>query len=344
MEDTLHKIVTPARLIRVTLVFAAGFLLVAVLAVLVGPSEITPLELLKALLLGRPDGESAASDPGRTILFSIRIPRVLFAGIVGAALATAGVVFQALLRNPLADPFVLGVSGGASVGAIAGILLGAATLPFGTPLLAFAGALAAAFLVFGTARRGTTLSSNTLLLAGVIVNAFTSAVVMFLLSVSTSGEVHNAVFWLMGDLGLASGRDIGLAALILLAAFVLIYAHGRALNIFVIGEDTALRLGVSVESTKKVLLAAASVLTAVTVSLCGIIGFVGLIIPHMMRMVLGSDHRLLLPASLLFGGAFLVVADAFSRTLMAPAELPVGVITALCGAPYFVYLLRRSAP
>jgi iron complex transport system permease protein len=344
VEYTLHKIVTPTRLIRVTACFFLAFLLVAFLAILVGPSEIAPLELLKGLFQGRPDGISAAADPGRTILFSIRIPRVLFAGVVGAALATAGVVFQALLRNPLADPFVLGVSGGASVGAISGILLGAAALPFGIPLLAFAGALAATFLVFGTARRRTSLSSNTLLLAGVIVNAFTSAVVMFLLSVSSTSEVHNAVFWLMGDLGLASGRDIGVAALVLLAAFALIYAHGRSLNLLVVGEETALRLGISVATTKKTLLAAASILTAVTVSLCGTIGFVGLIIPHMMRMALGPDHRLLLPASLLFGGGFLIVADALSRTLMAPAELPVGVITALCGAPYFVYLLRRSAP
>jgi iron complex transport system permease protein len=343
VEVTLHKTVTPARLIRVTLLFSAAFLLIAVIAVLVGPSEIAPLELVKALIQARP-GEDAAADPGRTILFSIRIPRVLFAGIVGAALSTAGVVFQAILRNPLAEPFVLGISGGASVGAIAGILLGAAVLPFGIPLLALAGSLAAAFLVFGTARKGTALPSSTLLLAGVIVNAFTSAVVMFLLTVSRSTEIHNAVFWLMGDLGMASGREIGLAALVLLAGFGLIYAHSRSLNLFVIGEETALRLGVSVERTKKVLLAAASLLTAASVSLCGTIGFVGLIVPHMMRMALGSDHRLLLPVSLLFGAAFLIVADAFARTLIAPAELPVGVITALCGAPYFVYLLRRSTP
>ncbi len=342
MESTLHKIVTPARLIRVTLLFSLAFLLIAFIAILVGPSEIAPLEILRSLFRDR-QGTEAATDPGRTILFSIRIPRVLFAGIVGAALSTAGVVYQALLRNPLADPYILGVSGGASAGAVAGILLGASTVPFGTPLLAFAGALAATFLVFGTARKSASLSSNTLILAGVIVNAFTSALVFFFLSISSSSEVHNVVFWIMGDLGIASGKDIGLVALVLLAAFILIFAHGRSLNLLVVGEETALRLGVSVENTKKILLAAASVLTAAAVSFCGTIGFVGLIIPHMMRMLLGADHRLLLPASLLFGGAFLIAADTISRTLLAPSEMPVGVVTAFCGAPFFIYLLRKRS-
>ncbi len=342
MEDTLHKIVTPGRLIRVALLLSLAFLLVALIAVFVGPSEIAPWEVLRSLFQVRTEGETTATDPERTILFSIRIPRVLFAGIVGAALSTAGVVYQALLRNPLADPYILGVSGGASAGAVAGILLGASAVPFGTPLLAFAGALAATFLVFGTARKNASLSSNTLLLAGVIVNAFTSALVFFFLSISSSSEVHNVVFWIMGDLGIASEKDISLVAMVLLAAFILIYAHGRSLNLLVIGEETALRLGVSVESTKKILLAAASVLTAAAVSFCGTIGFVGLIIPHMMRMLLGADHRLLLPASLLFGGAFLIAADTLSRTLLAPSEMPVGVVTAFCGAPFFVYLLRRN--
>lgn len=342
MEDTLHKIVTPARLLRVTILFSLAFVFVVVIAILVGPSEIAPLEILRSIFRDR-QGADAAADPGRTILFSIRIPRILFAGIVGAALSTAGVVYQALLRNPLADPYILGVSGGASAGAVAGILLGASTVPFGTPLLAFAGALAATFLVFGTARKNASLSSNTLILAGVIVNAFTSALVFFFLSISSSSEVHNVVFWIMGDLGIASEKDIGLVALVLLAAFILIYAHARSLNLLVVGEETALRLGVSVESTKKILLAAASVLTAAAVSFCGTIGFVGLIIPHMMRMLLGADHRLLLPASLLFGGAFLIAADTLSRTLLAPSEMPVGVVTAFCGAPFFIYLLRKRS-
>jgi iron complex transport system permease protein len=223
------------------------------------------------------------------------------------------------------------------------LLVGISFIPLGISGSAFLGALATIILVYGIARIKNELHSTTLLLAGVIVNAFFSAVIMFLITTASDKSLHNAMFWLMGDLSLAEWREIALAGLFLIFGFIVIFANARHLNLLAISEETAKQLGVNVEKTKIILLLAASLVTGVAVSVSGIIGFVGLIVPHMMRMLLGSDHRLLLPASILFGSAFLIVADTFARNLIAPAELPVGVITALCGAPYFIYLLRRKA-
>jgi iron complex transport system permease protein len=284
------------------------------------------------------------SSQEELILFSVRLPRILFAGIVGASLALGGVVFQALLRNPLADPYVLGISGGSALGAIAGILIGFSSFYLGVPLLAFFGALVTVFLVFvvaGGTRKP--LLDNSLLLSGVVVNAFFSAAILFFLSIANSMELHSITFWLMGDLSRASFKEIGLSAFCLFAGFILLYAQARKLNLMVQGEETALHLGVNVERTKQLLLIVTSLITAVAVSMAGIIGFVGIMIPHMMRLVFGSDHRLLLPVSALFGASFLVIADTLARLVLAPAELPVGVITALCGAPYFIFLLKRKS-
>jgi iron complex transport system permease protein len=283
------------------------------------------------------------SATDETILFSIRLPRIVFAGIVGGALAAAGVVFQGLLRNPLADPYILGISGGAAVGALSALLLGIGFLPLGVSGSAFLGALVTIVLVYTIARTKNELHSTTLLLAGVIVNAFFSAVIMFLITTASDKSLHNAMFWLMGDLSLAEWREIIMAGLFLIFGFLVIFIYARHLNLMAISEETAKHLGVNVEQTKVILLLVASLITGVAVSVSGIIGFVGLIVPHMIRILLGSDHRLLLPSSVLFGSAFLIVADTFARTVIAPAELPVGVITALCGAPYFIYLLRRKA-
>ncbi|MBN1614631.1 MAG: iron chelate uptake ABC transporter family permease subunit [Deltaproteobacteria bacterium] len=284
---------------------------------------------------------SVLTDLERTILFSIRLPRALFAGIVGASLSLAGVVFQALLRNPLADPYILGISGGSAVGAMAGIIIGAGALTLGTAGFAFLGALVTIFLVLGIAGRGRVIQSTTLLLSGVIINAFFSALIMILIAISSNADLHNVMFWLMGDLSVASRPEMLAAAFFLLLGFVVIYGYGRALNLITTGEETAMQLGVNVESAKRRLLVTASLVTAAAVSMSGIIGFVGLMIPHMMRMTVGPDHRLLLPAATLFGASFLALADTIARTAMAPTELPVGVITALCGAPYFIFLLRR---
>jgi len=337
------KVVTLRRVIRVSLFLSVVLLVVSAISLLVGPSHICTISFLKRLLSGWYEGNNDLFSTEKTILFSIRLPRIIFAGIVGAALSAAGVVFQGLLRNPLADPYILGISGGAAVGAIIAIITGASVIPLGIPGMAFLGALFTIALVYGIARTKKEVHSTTLLLAGVIVNAFFSAFIMFLISTTSDRNLHSVMFWLMGDLSLAEWNEIILTGIFLLIGFAVIYIYSRHLNLIVTGEETAMQLGVNVEQTKKILLLAASLVTGVAVSVSGIIGFVGLIIPHIMRMLLGPDHRLLLPSSVLFGGAFLIAADTIARTIIAPAELPVGVITALCGAPYFIYLLRRRA-
>ncbi len=335
-----RSIVTVSDVIRVSFVLIVVLFLSVLLSLLVGAADIGVVRTLKGLLYGWHEGVTFLTDSEKTILFSVRLPRILFAAVVGASLSSAGVVFQGLLRNPLAEPFILGVSGGAAVGAIAGILLGIAALPFGLPLLAFLGSAVTVILVFVVGRGKGRVNSHTLLLAGVIINAFFSAIIMFLISISSRADLHTITFWLMGDLSIAYSREIVMAGVFLLACFLIIYACARPLNLIVGGEETALHLGVNVEQTKIVLFLAGSLMTAVAVSFAGIIGFVGLIVPHMMRMLLGSDHRLLMPASFLFGATFLVAADTIARVLIPHAELPVGVVTALCGAPYFIYLLK----
>lgn len=337
----LRPVVTAARIVRVVLLLVSVFLIVLIVSLMTGPGDVSPLSLARHLLwlcLGAEEGLDPAE---KTILLSIRLPRILFAGIVGAALSAAGVVFQSVLRNPLADPYILGISGGAAVGAIIGILIGAGVIPFGIPGLAFAGSLLTIITIFGIAGRRTDGHSNTLLLTGVIINAFFAAVIMFLVSISSSDRLQSVFFWLMGDLSLAEQGEVLFTALFLLAGFIVMMFYARPLNLLLTGEETAMRLGVDVERTKKILLVTASMTTAAAVSVSGTIGFVGLIIPHLLRLMLGADHRLLLPSALLFGASFLAAADTIARTLLAPVELPVGVVTAMCGAPYFIYLLYR---
>ena len=301
----------------------------------------TPADIIGALKNFVSPSESGLSYQ-ELILLSVRLPRIIFAAIVGASLSLAGVVFQALLRNPLADPYVLGISGGSALGAIIGIIAGAGAFALGVPALAFCGALVTVFLVFivGGGSRGLLLD-HSLLLAGVVVNSFFSAAILFSLSIVDSMELHSISFWLMGDLSRATPHQIAIAAVCLLMGFILLYPQARKLNLMVQGEETALQLGVNVRTTKYALLIITSLLTAVAVSLCGIVGFVGMMVPHMMRLAIGSDHRLLLPVAALFGASFLVAADTLARVILAPSELPVGVVTALCGAPYFIFLMRR---
>jgi iron complex transport system permease protein len=333
---TLKSVIRMCGLLSVVLAAVLG------LSLITGSVEIGIWRGIKGILHLGQTGTDRLTPLETTIIFSLRLPRVIFAGIIGASLALAGTVFQALLRNPLADPYVLGVSGGSAVGAIIGIVIGASAIPGGAALMAFTGAMAAIFLVFGIAGREQMLPTQTLLLAGVIVNAFFSALIMFLVSLSSRNELHNVLFWLMGDLSLASGREIFLAGIAMLVISVFLYRDAKALNLLVMGEETAQQLGINVERTKKRLFFTASLLTAVAVSASGIIGFVGLLVPHMMRLMFGADHRLLLPVTALFGASFLIAADSVARTITAPTELPVGVITALCGAPFFIYLLRKK--
>lgn len=339
----IYRRVTLSRVLQISALMILILLIIGAGSLLAGNVHIDFSHVLrylaKALI-----GDFSITSQEELILFSVRLPRIIFAGIVGASLSLGGVVFQAILRNPLADPYVLGISGGSALGAIIGILLGASSFYLGVPLLAFVGALATVFLVFVVAggTRGPLLD-NSLLLSGVVVNAFFSAAILFFLSIVNSMELHSITFWLMGDLSRASTKEICLAAFCLIAGFVLLYVQARKLNLIVQGEDSALQLGVNVERTKQRLLIVTSLITAVAVSLAGIIGFVGIMVPHFMRLIFGSDHRLLLPVSVLFGASFLIVADTIARVVFAPAELPVGVITALCGAPYFIFLLKRKA-
>ncbi|HSK20036.1 MAG TPA: iron ABC transporter permease [Longimicrobiales bacterium] len=298
---------------------------------------------------GLPIGDVVAALTGsgdaltRTIVLELRLPRVALALVAGAGLALAGAVFQAVLRNALAEPYVLGVAGGAAVGAVGAVVFGLAVIPGLVQLAALAGAIGAMLLVLRIALRvGRALDTRVLLLAGVVVGAFFNAVILLLLMLADVESFRSAVFWMMGSLSGASWRTALLLTLYVIPAIVVLLALARPLNLLAIGEETALFLGTRVQRVKLVAYFTASLLVAAAVSACGVIGFIGLIVPHAVRLAWGSDHRLLLPASALGGGTFLLLADTAARSIAAPAELPVGVVTALVGVPIFVLLLRRS--
>ncbi len=281
------------------------------------------------------------------ILLEVRLPRVLLAAVLGGSLTVAGIAFQALLRNPLADPYVLGVSGGASLGGVLALLLGLGTAggllgALGVPGLAFLGAMGALVLIERIASVGGRFTIHTILLTGVIFNAFSAAVIYFVQSIASLEQLHAIVFYLMGRVP----YEYGLGGVGLLALFCLLVSGGvlrmaRDYNALSLGEESAQQLGVEVERVRRHTYVLGSLLTGLTVALAGLIGFVGLVVPHLLRMLLGPDHRLLVPTGFLAGGAFLVLADLAARTVAAPGEIPVGVLTALIGGPFFLALLRR---
>jgi iron complex transport system permease protein len=288
-------------------------------------------------------GKWPASDS--SIILDLRLPRILSGALVGSALAMAGSVLQALLRNPLADPFVLGISSGAAVGAVLAILFGLGATFLGSyavPGSAFGGALFTLFLVYFIARVEGRAPTNTMLLAGVIVSSFFSAVIMFLISATSDEQIYNVTFWLMGNLEYMASQSLGIIFLFLMVGGGILFALARDFNLLALGEETAAELGVDVERVKKLAFIFASLITGAVVSVSGLIGFVGLIVPHVVRMIWGPDHRFLLPASALVGAMLMVAADTLARTVMAPTEIPVGVVTAMGGAPFFVYLLRKK--
>lgn len=279
-----------------------------------------------------------------SIIWNLRLPRVLLAALIGASLALSGVSFQGLLRNPLADPYTIGVSSGAAVGATAAMFLRQLTglnFPQMIPLFAMAGAFAALFFIYNMAKIGGKVPVVTLILGGVVVSSFLSAIIS-LLMVLSGENMHGIYFWLSGGLILRSWPHLWFVLPYLILGFIVLFFYARELNVLLMGEEVALTLGINVERTKKVLLFVASVVTAAAVSVSGMIGFVGLIIPHAVRIITGPDHRVLLPASALVGASFLVWSDVAARTLLAPQELPVGIITAFVGAPFFIYLLRKK--
>jgi iron complex transport system permease protein len=290
------------------------------------------------------DAVAGRGDPTVvTIVRELRLPRAAQAALVGAALAVSGATFQALLRNPLAEPYVLGVSSGAAAGAVATVVTGwAARTVWALPAAAFAGAALSMLLVLRIALSvGRALDTRVLLLAGVVVSSFLTALIWLVLTFADIESVRSAVFWMMGSHAGASWRSVGTLAACLVPSLVVLQALARPLNLLAIGEPTAAYLGTSVERTKLLAFATATLLTATAVAVSGTIGFVGLVVPHAVRLVWGGDNRALLPCAALLGAAFLVGADTLARTLAGATELPVGVVTALVGVPCFVWLLRR---
>ena len=289
-----------------------------------------------------PSTEQGLGDSTSVILLQVRMPRVLLAFFVGGSLAMVGVALQALLRNPLADPFVIGISSGAALGAAIALLFGLG-ISVGSisalPVCAFAGALMSLMIMYRISSAQYGFSVYTLLLAGVVLNAIFSAFIMFLTSIADPNRAFGMYAWLMGTLTGPDWSTLGILVLYLGAGLVILGMHAQSLNLLTLGEETARSLGVEVERVKKSVFLAAALLTGAVVSFSGIIGFVGLIIPHAVRLVVSADHRLLLPVAGLVGGIFLMMADTVARTALSPSEFPVGVITALVGGPIFLWLL-----
>lgn len=286
-------------------------------------------------------GRAPLDATQQAILWQIRLPRVLLAALVGGALSLGGLVFQALLRNPLAEPYILGISGGSAIGAICGIILGLSKFP-GVSLTAFLGSLAALGLILTMTAGRSILKKESLLLSGVMVNAFCSAVILFLISLTSDSRLQSILFWLMGDLSLVSLSHVGLLAGLLIPCFAAVFRFSHAMNLLLMGQTLAQTMGLNIRAVTLTLFVTASFMVSVTVSYCGLLGFVGLVVPHLLRLAIGSDHRVLVPACVLGGGVFLTVCDVLARTLPRQGEMPPGVITALLGAPLFIFLLKKS--
>lgn len=335
------RTLNPKKVILVSL-FLTLFLFLSVLfSMTIGSVKIPPYRTLSLLFHSIKGFSEKGMDVEQVIILSLRFPRILLAGLVGAGLSIAGVIFQVLLRNPLADPYILGVSSGSAVGAILAILLGVNATSFGLPLASFIGALFTILVVFYFGRQNGKIHPNTLLLAGVVTGSFLSAIILFLLSLSQKEELHTILFWLMGDFSFSNYSSLRIIFPYILLGFLFLYFHARHYNLLLVGEEGAIQLGVSVEGLKLLSYLSASLIAAASVSVCGLIGFVGLIVPHGVRLIFGADHRLLLPSSALIGASYLILSDTLARTILAPVELPVGVVTAAFGGPFFVYLLKR---
>ena len=334
-----------ARLMRAV---AALFVLLAAVIILgasVGAITFPPQEVIKVAINHITGVQHfAVPEIADRIIWQLHIPRMLLGALVGMSLATAGTVLQGLLLNPLADPYMIGVSSGAAVGAGIAVLLGlsGAFLGLGIPLFAFLFALLAVMAVYSLARRGGRLSVLSFILAGVVVGSFMWAALTFMMTVR-SQNLETIVFWTMGSLaGADPWPKVYTLAPFALLGFLFLTAFARELNIFALGEESAKYLGIEVESLKKTIIVAVTLITAAAVSVSGTIGFVGLMVPHITRRLVGPDHRILIPCSALLGAVFMILADAVARTAMRPSEIPLGVITALIGAPFFLYLLRKT--
>jgi iron complex transport system permease protein len=320
-------------------VLLVGLVVTIIVSLCIGSVGISPGTVFNILI-----GRTTALDDKTSyeIIMNVRLPRVLLAGVVGAGLAIAGTSMQGIFRNPMASPSILGISSGAAFGAALAIVLGLSFVQgeFAVPAMAFVFCIATMFLVYGVSRTGGYVPVETLLLAGVALGALFSALVSFLTYLSAE-QIGSIVFWLMGGFWTASWSKFWLAFILCGAGAFFTLWFARDLNAMTIGEDHATALGIDTQRVMLIIIVLTSVIVAAAVAFAGVIGFVGLIVPHMMRILVGPDHRILMPVSILTGASFLIITDAFARTIMSPAELPVGIITAVLGAPFFLYLLRR---
>ena len=333
------------RLIRTVAVLLGCLAVVAAVSLFVGSAHLAPEAVVRAVT-----GRAATDSVERVVTLGVRLPRIAVAMLGGGALAVAGVAFQALTRNPLAEPAVLGVSSGAAFGVVVAQVFGlhaGGLAALGLTAFAFAGAIVAAGAVYliASAQRG--LAVPTLLLAGVIVGVFFSAAITVLISLVDVNRLAGVIHWLLGNVAPVSSGALGVFAVLTVLGFFLVASRARELNVLALGDEAAAQLGVRAETLKRVTFVAAALLTATVVAFSGPIGFVGLVVPHVLRAFVGRDTRLLAPVAFVGGAIFLLAADTVARTIVAPAELPVGVITAFCGAPFFIYVLRsrgRPAP
>ena len=337
-------ILTTRRWLTTVFTLAIASVLLIVIALRFGAEHMAFDEIISLLwhALGVGTSELDSASPSSVILLQVRLPRVLLSYLVGGCLAAVGVGLQALLRNPLADPYVLGVSSGAALGVSLAMLFGVGTAVLATlslPVCAMLGGLLSIFIVYRIALSYGGLPVYTLLLAGVILNATFSSLIMFITSIMAPSRTFTVLQWLMGSLTAPSYAALSvLAAYVVIGGFILFW-QAQSLNLLSLGDETARSLGVEVERVKKTVFFSSALLTGAVVSFSGMIGFVGMVIPHAVRMIIGPDHRLLLPAAALAGGTFLMAADTLARILLAPSEIPVGIITALAGGPFFLYLL-----
>ncbi|MBU5675389.1 iron chelate uptake ABC transporter family permease subunit [Alkaliphilus sp. MSJ-5] len=319
------------------------------ISLVIGVANVTIIDSIKIILktipiIGDYIDVSNIQKSHIAIIQNIRLPRVLLSFLVGYGLSIVGVAFQGMLKNPMADPFIVGTSSGAALGASIAILLKLNKMFFGigiVSIFAFTGALLATLIVYNMARIKGKVPVTTLLLAGIATGQFFTAIMSFIMTISTR-DVSTIIFWTMGSFSGRGWNHIQIAIIPVLLGSIIIYIFSKDLNIMLLGEDSAQNMGVETEKVKKVILITSVLITAFLVSVSGIIGFVGLIVPHMVRLLMGPDHRILIPASGLVGGIFLIVADTLSRTIIAPTEVPVGIITALAGGPFFIYLLRKT--
>lgn len=320
-----------------------------ILSSTLGIANITFIQTLKILLskfplIGKFINLQGISNTHNLIISNIRLPRIILSATIGAGLSIVGCVFQAIFKNPMADPYVLGISSGSALGASIAIVMGFQMTVLGVGAIttfAFAGAILTTIAVYSIAKVGTKLPTNTLLLAGVSVSFLLSSIIS-LIMIFNREQVEQIVFWTMGSLSSANWKQVFSLLPFVLIGCILIYIFSRDLNLMLTGDETAANLGIEVEKVKKIILIISSIIIAACVSVSGIIGFVGLIIPHMIRMLVGPDHRVLLPFTTLGGAIFMIISDTLARTLIPPAEIPVGAITSIFGAPYFIYLLIKN--